>query len=52
MKNKPLDIDIDFYKTSGEGGERMSRSEFSIKGDGGILFVSACKSDNKVKGVT
>ena len=30
----------------------MSRSDFSIKGDGGILFVSACKLDNEVKGVS
>ena len=41
MKNKPLDIDSDFDKISGEGGERMSRSDFSIKGDGEIIFLSA-----------
>ena len=51
MKNKPLDVDNDFDKTSGEGGEKVSRLEFSIKDDGGILFVSVCKSDNEVKGV-
>ena len=40
MENKPSDVDNDFDKTSGEGKERMSRSDFSIKGNGGILFVS------------
>ena len=51
MKNKPSDVDKDFDKTSGEGGERLLRSDFSIKGDGGIVFVSACKSDNEVNDV-
>ena len=36
MRNKSSDVDNDFDKTSGEGGERISRSEFSIKGDSGI----------------
>ena len=52
MKNKPSDVDNDFDKTIREGGERMSVPEFSIKGNSEILFVSACKSDNEVKGVS
>ena len=30
----------------------MSVSNFPIKGDGGIVFVSACNSDNEVKGAS
>ena len=52
MKNKPSDVDKYFDKTSGEGVERMSVSVLSINGEGGIVFVSACKSDNEVKGVS
>ena len=51
MKNKPSDVDKDFDKTSGEGGEIMSVSDVSTNGEGGIVFVSACKSDNEGKGV-
>ena len=50
-KNKPSDVDKAFDKTSTEGGERMSVSDLSINCVGGILFVSACKSDNEVKSV-
>ena len=42
---------IDLNKAHGEGGERISVSEFSIKGDGKIISVSACASDKEVKRV-
>lgn len=49
MKNKPLDIDNDLDKTIGEGLERISVLDFSIKGDDEMVFVSSCKLDKKVK---
>ena len=49
MKNKPPNVDKDFDKTSGEGGERILVSDVSMAGDGGIVFVFACKSDTEVK---
>ena len=49
MKNKVSDVDIDFDKTIGEGGERISVSDFFIKGDAEMVFVSVCKSDKEVK---
>ena len=52
MKNKPLDIDNDFVKTSGEGGEKILVSDVPMAGEGGIVFVLACKSDNEIKGVS
>ena len=48
MKNKVSDVDIDFDKTIGEGGERISVSDFFIKGDAEMVFVSVCKSDKEV----
>ena len=44
-------IDNDFDKTIGGDGEGMSASDFVIKGDGEIIFVSAYKSDNEIKSV-
>ena len=41
MKNTPLDIDNDLDKTIGEGLERISVLDFSIKGDGEMVFVSS-----------
>ena len=52
MKNKPSDISNDFDKTIGEGGEMISVSDFSIKGDGEMVFVSAFKSDKEIKCVS
>ena len=39
MKNKPPNVDKDFDKTSGEGGERILVSDVSMTGEGGIVFV-------------
>ena len=50
MKNNPSDVDRDFDKTSGEGGERIVVSDVSMTGEGGIVFLFACKSDTEVKG--
>lgn len=52
MKKKPSDVDNDFDITIGVSGERILVSDFSIKGDGGIIFVSVCTSDSEVKGVS
>ena len=50
MKNNPSDVDKDFDKTSGEGGERIVESDVLMTGEGGIVFVFACKSDIEGKG--
>ena len=52
MKNKPLDVDNDLDKTKGKIGESISVSDYSIKGDGEIVSVLACKSNKEVKGVS
>ena len=39
MKNESSDVDNDFDKTIGEGGEIMQVSEFLIKGDGHFFSV-------------
>ena len=49
MKNNPSDVDRDFDKTSGEGGERILVSDVTMTGEGGIVCVFACKSDTEVK---
>ena len=50
MKNNPSDVDRDFDKTSGEGGEKILVSDVSMTGEGGIVFVFTCKSDTEIKG--
>ena len=52
MKNKPLDINNDLIRNIGECGYGISVSDFSINGDGEIIFVSAWKSDKEVKAVS
>ena len=52
MKNKPPDVDNDLDKTKGKIGESISVSDYSIKGDGEIVSVLACKSDKEVEGVS
>ena len=47
----PSNVDKIFDKTIGEDGGGMSASDFVIKGDGEIIFVSAYKSDNEIKSV-
>ena len=51
-EENPSNADNNFNKTIGESGEIMSVSDFSIKGDGKIVFVSTCKSNKEVKGVS
>ena len=50
MKNNPSDVDRDYDKTSGEGGERILVSDVLMTGEGGIVCVFAYKSDTEVKG--
>ena len=52
MKNNLLDVDNNFDKNIGKGRERISVSDFSVKGDGGNIFFSAWKLDNEVKGMS
>ena len=47
----PSNADNNFDKTIGEDGGGMSASDFVIKGDGEIIFVSAYKPDNEIKSV-
>ena len=46
MKNTPSNIDKDFDRTSGEGGERILVSDVSMTGGGRTVFVLEYKSDN------
>ena len=49
MKNKQSDVYNDFNKTIEEVGERILVADISISHDGGVVFVSAWKSDKEIK---